>query len=362
MDITLQTSELIREMELLEKIASKKPTIAILSNVLLSADEGGGARLVATDIEVGLVTSCPAVVPEPGITTLSAKRLLDVLRLLQDPQVRLTLDANGSARLRSGSYNARLQTAPAADFPKLPSMKNLPTATLPQATLRNMISRVQFAVSDKDKRYFMNGALVSLLDGVFKLVATDGHRLCLTTATWECAAQEPFIVPVSALTKLAEMLTGEEDVVFAQSNKHLFFLVNGRLLVSRMIDGQFPAFERIIPVGENKIFTEADRLLLRAAVQRALITSGDSATIVFHLTAEELTITSKSPDIGDATEALPVHSTGAERTIALNGEYLLDFLNAAAGAMVTMAQKTQDGALLFRDGDEYSYVLMPIRL
>ncbi|MEN6605877.1 MAG: DNA polymerase III subunit beta [Bryobacteraceae bacterium] len=362
MDVTLQTSEFIREMELLEKIASRKPTIAILSNVLLSADAGGGARLVATDIEVGLVTTCPAEVPEPGITTLSAKRLLDMLRLLQGPQVQLTLDTNGSVRLRCGNYNARLQTAPPADFPKLPSMRDLPTVLLPQSTLRTMISRVQFAVSDKDKRYFINGALVSLLDGSFKLVSTDGHRLCLATATWECTAQEPFIIPVSTLVKLAEMLTGEEDVVFAQSDKHLFFLVNGRLLVSRMIDGKFPAFERIIPKGDDKCSMEVDRMALRAAVQRVLITAGDSFIVVLHLAGPELTITSKSQGIGDAVETLAINATGAERTIALNGQYLLDFLNAATSANVTMHQKTQDGALLFRDGEEYCYIQMPVRL
>jgi DNA polymerase-3 subunit beta len=362
MDITLQVAEFVRELELLEKTASKKPTIPILSNVLLQADPAGGVRLAATDLEVGLITFNGAAVDMPGTTTLHVKRLLDMARLLPAQQMRLTLDSNGSARVTSGKYTARLQTYPAADFPRLPSMKDLKQINLPQAELRAMIQRVQFAVSDKDKRYFMNGALLVFNATGFALVATDGHRLALATCPLAGTVRDPVIIPASTLTKLSELLSGIGDVQFAQTERHLFFVVDGRMLISRLVEGKFPAWERIIPRGENLFSVSLPRETLRAALQRSMITSGDSGTIVFRLKSGELSITSQSAQIGDAAESLDVVYDGVDFTVGFNGNYLLDFLNVVASDAVTLCQKTKDGALLFVDSSDYSYVLMPMRV
>ena len=362
MDVTLQVSEFLQELEFLEKTSSKKPTIPVLGNVLLQADEAGTIRLAATDLEIGLVTSCAGAVDMAGNTTLPAKHLLDIVRLVPDARIRLTLDSNGSARVTSGSYTSRLQTYPADDFPKLPSMKGLPTVTLPQAALRSMIGKVAFAVSDKDKRYFMDGGLLGFGDGFFTLVATDGARLALSATTWGVTPAEPVIVPSGTLTKLTELLTGGEDILFAQSDRHLFFVINGRLLISRLANGKFPAYERIIPRGDGGVTVTLPCGPLRNGLKRALITSGDSALVVMQLRDGVLALSSKSMEIGEAAEELRLDYSGSVVQFAFNGKFLLDFLGATASETVELSQKTPTGAMLLTDGPQYSYVLVPARL
>lgn len=348
MNIVCQVSDLVRELELLVKVVAAKPTIPVLANVLVQA-EGNGLRLAATDLEIGLVTFCPATVNEPGVTTLPAKHLLDVLRLLSG-EVTLTFDKT-SVRLTSSGYQSRLQTFSAADYPAMPSMKDLPTVTL--TGLQDAIRQVHFAVSDKNKRYFMDGALLSFTEAGYTLAATDSHRLAysqVTSATWEAT---PLIIPSKTLDKLME-IPGE--MLVAVGARHLFFVIDGRMLFSRMVDGKFPDYSRIIP-REHDRQASIPRLAFQTAMKRLVLTSPE---VVCRFTTDTLTIASRSVEVGDASEPLAVQYEGPEAVVTLNGEYLLEFLAVATGGAVTLVWKNA-GALLFTDGDAYAYVQMPLR-
>ena len=347
MNATLQTIDLARELELLVKIVASKPTIPVLANVMVQA-EGNGLRLATTDLEIGLVTFCPATVHEPGTTTLPVKHLVDVVKLLSG-EVTLTTD-HTSARLACAKYKSRLQTQPANDYPIMPSMKDLPTVEV--QGLQDAIRRVRFAVSAKGRRYFLDGALLSFTEAGLLLAATDGHRLSLaqsTSATWE---HDPIIIPSKTLDKLVQI---PGDILLACGERHIFFVVDGRMLFSRMIDGTFPDYGRIIPKDTDHVAV-IPRLDLLTALQRVVLTAD---IVVLAFTPGTLAIQAKSAEVGDATEHIEAQYDG-EAVISLNGTYLLEFLSAATGQSITVRWKN-NGALLFTDGDDYSYVQMPMR-
>lgn len=348
MNVTLQTADLARELELLVKVVANKPTIPVLANILVQAD-GSGLRLATTDLEIGLVTFCPATVHEPGVTTLPAKHLLDIVKLLSG-ETTLTLDKT-SVHLLSGAYRSRLQTYSAADYPAMPSMKDLPTVTL--SGLQDAIRRVRFAVSDKNKRYFMDGALLSFTEQGFTLAATDGHRLAyaqVASPTWECA---PLIIPSKTLDKLLE-IPGEMLVALGQ--RHLFFVIDGRMLFSRMIDGKFPDYGRIIP-RDNDRHVVVPRMGLKDALQRLVLTALE---VVLTFKTGVLTLTSRSAEIGDAVEQVSIVYEGPDTTVTLNGHYLLEFLSVAVESQVVLDWKGA-GALLCTGEADYCYVQMPLR-
>ena len=348
MNATLQTTDLTRELELLVKVVASKPTIPVLAYVLVQA-EGDGLRLAATDLEIGLITFCPATVDVSGTTTLPAKHLLEITKLITG-QFSLTFD-EGSAKIIGGRYKSRLQTFPAVDYPAMPSMKDLPTVTL--AGLQDVIRQVRFAVSNKDRRYFMDGALLSFTEQGFTLAATDGHRLAYVqcaSSTWE---HESVIIPSKTLDKLLEI---PGDILVAIGARHLFFVIDGRMLFSRMVDGKFPAYERFIPRDNDRQVTFS-RVGMQEALQRMVLTAPE---IVLKFTPGILTMTSQSAEIGDAVERLDVQYEGPDVTVTLNGEYLLEFLTAATGINISLAWKGA-GALLFVDGEAYCYVQIPLR-
>lgn len=345
MIVTVNVQEFLRELELLAKVVAPKPTIPVLGNCLVQA-EGTGLRLAATDLEIGLVTFCPATVTVPGVTTLPVKHMLDVVRLLTHELI-ITLDKT-SVKLSSGQYNGRFQTYGPQDYPAMPSMKDLPTVTLP-GNLQTMIQRVRFAVSDKNKRYYMDGAQMTGTS----LAATDGHRLAYAACP-DSGLTEVVIIPSKTLDKLVEMVNAE--TLFAVGVQHLFFVTDGRMLFSRMVAGEFPKYERIIPKETDRLVTFG-RQALQQALQRVVLTSTE---VVCKFTPGVLTLTGRSAEIGDAVEQVDITYDGPETSISLSGAYLLDFLNVASGQTITWAWKGA-GTLLFTDGTDYRFVLMPLR-
>jgi DNA polymerase-3 subunit beta len=238
-----------------------------------------------------------------------------------------------------------------------------------------MIAKTQFAITGEDTRYFLNGAQFVLRPDSMSLVATDGHRLALVTAarngktkTGSAADEEiKAILPKKTLGELARLLSeGDGDIGYQRGENHLFFDVAGRLLISRMIDGQFPAYERVIPKGNDK-HIEFERDRLTNAVKRvALLSNERSRAVKFHIEKGKVDVTSSSPEIGEATETLPVDYTGASLQICFNAQYVLDFLAAVANDVVSLELKDEVSQAVMKpvgaDEYDYTYVIMPMRV
>ena len=371
MELVVRKTDLLRELQLFQGIVERKNTIPILANVLIEA-AGDEVKLLATDLEVGLRSRCSASVTKGGALTLPAKKLFEIVKALPETDVRIEEDKNG-VKVAADRFDSRMQTLPREDFPTLPDAGGGFTATLPRDVLRQMIAKTQFAITGEDTRYFLNGALFILRPDSMTLVSTDGHRLALISAERDKAkskgSEEEIrrILPRKTLLELGRLLAeGEGDIRFEAGENHLFFDIAGRLLISRMIDGQFPAFERVIPKSNDKRI-EFDRDRLTSAVRRvALLSNERSRAVKFQIDSGRVEIASSSPEFGEAKEVLTVDYAGTPVTICFNAQYVLDFLGAAETDGVTLDFKDEMSQAVMKplnaEGYDYTYVIMPMRV
>jgi DNA polymerase-3 subunit beta len=369
MELVVRKNDLLRELQLFQGIVERKNTIPILANVLMEA-RGDEVRFLATDLEVGLRSRCAAAVAKGGSLTLPAKKLYEIVRSLPETDIRIAED-KGGVKVAADRFDSRMQTLPREDFPTLPEGGGPATATLPAAAVKEMVAKTQFAITGEDTRFFLNGALFVLRPESMSLVATDGHRLALIAVKRDGAVKDAdeikAILPKKTLNELGRLLAeGDADIRYERGENHLFFEVGGRLLISRMIDGQFPAYERVIPKGNDK-HIEFDRDRLTNAVKRvALLSNERSRAVKFQVDKGKVDVTSSSPEIGEAKETLPVDYSGAAMQICFNAQYVLDFLAAVTTDVVALDLKDEVSQAVMTpvgaEGYEYTYVIMPMRV
>ena len=384
MELNVRQTQLLRELQLFQGIVERKNTIPVLANVLLEAEDGASEiRLAATDLEVSLRSRCEAAVVKGGSATLPARKLYEIVRALPDTEIRIAQPAAGTVNVTAERFSSRMQTLPRDDFPTLADPSGAVTAYLAAAPLAEMIGKTQFAITSEDTRFFLNGALFLLSASSMSLVATDGHRLALASAACrpgegggseedggaEAAEPARVILPRKTLWELARLL-GEDDageeVAYERSENHLLFDVGGRQLISRTIDAQFPAHERVLPKGNDKRI-EFDRDRLSSTLKRvALLSNERSKAVKFQIGAGAIDISSNSPDVGEASETLVVEYEGTDTEICFNAQYVLDFLGAVDSGSVALEFKDEVSQAVLSpassEGCEYTYVIMPMRV
>jgi DNA polymerase-3 subunit beta len=372
MELVVRKNDLLRELQLFQGIVERKNTIPILANVLMEA-KGDQVSFLATDLEVGLRSKCAATVTKPGSITLPAKKFFEIVKSLPETDIRIAED-KGGVKIAADRFDSRLQTLPREDFPTLPEAGGTPTASLERSAVKEMVAKTQFAITGEDTRYFLNGALFVLKPEEMSLVATDGHRLALVSVTRDAAGkgkkdgeENKAILPKKTLGELGRLLSeGDGAIGYERGENHLFFKVGDRMLISRMIDGQFPAYERVIPKGNDK-HIEFERDRLTNAVKRvALLSNERSRAVKFQIDKGKVDVTSSSPDLGEAKETLPVDYSGGAMQICFNAQYVLDFLAAVATDVVSLELKDEVSQAVMKpvgaEGYDYTYVIMPMRV
>jgi DNA polymerase-3 subunit beta len=371
MELVVRKTDLLRELQLFQGIVERKNTIPILANVLIETD-GDQVKLLATDLEVGLRSRCSASIAKGGSLTLPAKKLYEIIKALPETDIRIEENKNG-VKVAADRFDSRMQTLPREDFPSLPDATGSYSATLPRDVLRQMVAKTQFAITGEDTRYFLNGALFIQKPEMMSLVSTDGHRLALISVPREKVKgrkpdeEERVILPRKTLLEMGRLLAeGEGDIRYERGENHLFFDIGGRLLISRMIDGQFPAFERVIPKNNDKR-VEFDRDRLTSAVKRvALLSNERSRAVKFQIDKGKVEIASSSPEFGEAKEAIVVDYDAAPVTICFNAQYVLDFLGAVETDSVSLEFKDEMSQAVMRpiaaENYDYTYVIMPMRV
>jgi DNA polymerase III subunit beta len=373
MIFVVKKHDLLRELQLFQGIVERKNTIPILANLLMEA-KGSEVSMLATDLEVGLRSRCDAVVEKGGTLTVPAKKLYEIVKALPDTDVRIAEEKNG-VKIAADRFESRMQTLPKEDFPAVAETTGATSAMLPRAAIKEMIAKTQFAITGEDTRYFLNGALFILGQTSMSLVATDGHRLAFVNAnrpngslkTGKDAEDIRAILPRKTLWELGKLLAeGEGDIRYERGENHLFFEVGGRMLISRMIDGQFPAFERVIPKGNNKRI-EFERERLTNAVKRvALLSNERSRAVKFQIEKNKVEVTSSSPEFGEAKETLSVDYADGSMQICFNAQYVMDFLGAVQTDSVALELKDEVSQAVMKpigaEGYDYTYVIMPMRV
>ncbi|HYM23585.1 MAG TPA: DNA polymerase III subunit beta [Vicinamibacterales bacterium] len=372
MELVVRKNDLLRELQLFQGIVERKNTIPILANVLMEA-KGTEVRLLATDLEVGLRSRCEAQVAKSGALTLPAKKFYEIIKSLPETDIRIAED-KGGVKVAADKFDSRMQTLPREDFPTLPDAAASGTAkaTLSKAALKEMVGKTQFAITGEDTRFFLNGALFVLRPDAMSLVATDGHRLALVTVQRDGKAKKDAeevkaILPKKTLGELSRLLQeSDADIEYERGENHLFFRIGDRLLISRMIDGQFPAYERVIPKGNDK-HLEFERDRLTNAVRRvALLSNERSRAVKFQIDKGKVEVISSSPDLGEAKEQLQVEYSGGSVQICFNAQYVLDFLSAVTTDIVSLDLKDEVSQAVMKpvgaEDYDYTYVIMPMRV
>ncbi len=370
MELVVRKSDLLKELQLFQGIVERKNTIPILANVLLDA-AGDEVRLAATDLEVGLRGRCAASVGKPGALTLPAKKFFEIVKELPETDIRIEEEKAGTVKVAADRFESRMQTLPKEDFPSMPDPADGDGTAIERKALREMVAKTQFAITGEDTRYFLNGGLFVLRHDSMSLVATDGHRLALVTVPREAAGKKTeesrTILPKKTMNELGRLLgEGEGEVRFEKGESHLFFQIDGRLLVSRVIDGQFPAFERVIPKGNDKR-VEFERDRLSSAIRRvALLSNERSRAIKVTIEPNRVDIASNSQEFGEAHEQLVVEYGGPQMHISFNAQYVVDFLNAVQTDVVAIEFKDEASQAVMRpvgtSDYDYTYVVMPMRI
>jgi DNA polymerase-3 subunit beta len=368
MELVVRKNDLLKELSLLQGIVERKNTIPILANVLIEASKDG-ISLLATDLDVGLRSRCEGTVNKPGTLTLPAKKLFEIVGALPDTEVRIEEDKGGkSVTVAADRFESRMQTLPAGEFPTPPTDSGQTEAALPGAALKRLISHTRFAITSEDTRYFLNGAQLVLRPDAMSMVATDGHRLAFISVKESPGkkASSEVLLPRKTLTEVARLIDGGDAAEFSQGENHLFFKAGSRLLISRKIDANFPAYERVIPKTNDKKI-EFDRDRLAAAVRRVRLLSNErSKAVKFVMGKDQVEITSSTPEVGEAHEVIPVDYSGDAMQICFNADYVDNFLAVVETESIQLEFKDEMSQAVMKpigaEGYEYTYVIMPMRV
>jgi DNA polymerase-3 subunit beta len=370
MEFTVQKADLLREMSRIQGIVERRNTIPILANVLLRS---GGAQLDlrATDLEVGLRTSCPAEVRTPGAITLSAKKLFEITRALPDAPILFQEQANHWVALSCAESRFRMVGLPPEDFPTLVEASFEEGVRLPAAAVRGMIERVIFATTSDDARYSLNGALLLLRKGFVALVASDAHRLAYVSRELGInprGAEIRVVVPRKALNEVARLCSemADQEVSFGQVDGHLFFRVGHCTVDGRMLEGNFPNFEKVIPKDNDKEIELAVGTFGDAMRRVSLLSDERTRPVKISLSPSKMEISSHTPEAGEASESLGIDYEGPELSVGFNARYLIDFVGAVGGERIVLSLKDEANQALLRprdaEGQDYRYVVMPMRI
>jgi DNA polymerase-3 subunit beta len=343
-----------------------RSTLPILSHILLEAGQDT-LRLMATDLEVWVERTIPAVVGEQGSFTLPSKMITDILGSLPDGDLTMQAEDDNKVEIKSGLSDYKLQSLDPKEYPQSQELSDATRFSVPNALLRGMIEQVSFAVSTDQTRPILTGILVSYDGDTLRLVATDTHRLAMREAVVEAlgTANIAAVVPDKAITLLARMPgKDDESVQMGFTPNKAVFTVEGARLVTQLIEGQFPNYQRVIPSSYTRKWVLAVDELSRA-VRRAAIVAKDSADrVIFNTVGEKLIITSRS-ELGEAYEEVDIAREGDDISVAFNAKYLLDVVSAlqSDGLAVELTESLRP--VLIKPVDEknnYQCVIMPMQL
>jgi DNA polymerase-3 subunit beta len=371
MEFSVKKLDILKELNLAQGVVERKTTLPILSNLLLEAEEGR-LRISATDLELGIRCACSAKTKKDGVGTVPAKRLLEIVRSLPDAEIKLKVLENHWVQVTCERSSFKLVGMAKDSFPVLPAVPKA-LAAIPAPVFSNLIQKTIFAISSEESRYTLNGALLMLKPESVAMVSTDGHRLAMIERQIKIAGlsnELRLLIPKKAMSELLKLLAESDEaahVELAKDESHLFFSVGGRILISRMLTGQFPNYEAVLP-RDNKRVVELDKDLITAAIRRvALLADERSRAIRVQLDRDKLEVFSSSGEYGEAHEILDAAFAGDPLQIGFDYQYLLDFLSVLSeGGKVRLELKDEQSAGQLRPSEQeayqYRYVVMPMRI
>jgi DNA polymerase-3 subunit beta len=370
MKATIERATLLKGLSHVQSVVERRNTIPILSNVLIEATADGGLKLMATDLDLQINETIAAAVDQPGATTVSAHTLFDIARKLPEGSQVSLAAADGKMTIMAGRAKFQLGTLPRDDFPVIAEGELPVSFELPAETLKQIIDKTRFAISTEETRYYLNGIFWHVSDDplpVLKAAATDGHRLARVTMPRPDGAEgmPDVIIPrkcVAELRKLLDEIDGSVGVSLSPTK--IRFDLGQALLTSKLIDGTFPDYSRVIPTGNDKILKIDPRSFEEGVDRVSTIATEKTRAVKMALDRDKITLSVTSPENGTAAEEVPGDYAAMPFEIGFNSRYLLDILGQLDGDTIEVHLADAAAPTLIRENDKSSalYVLMPMRV
>jgi DNA polymerase III subunit beta len=363
MKFSVSKEKLLEGLQTVQNVVSTRTTLPILSNVLLHA-EGGELKLTTTDLDVGVRGSVEASIDKPGSTTLPARRLFTIVRELPSSEITFEVDSKNVASIRSGPSFFKILGLPEEEFPPLPKFDNAKAFTIRQKDLKDGLKKTAYAISTDETRYVLNGILFTFKDNKLTLVATDGRRLALVDIELEFprSHEVDVIVPSKAVTELGRLLKDDGDVKLTVGENQIAFEINGTLLVSKLIEGNYPNYRQVIPAETKERITLERELFLNSVHRVSLLASEKSNSVKLVFSKNNIDIMANTPDVGEAKESMPVQYKGKEFSIAFNPEFLMAPLRNLTNDEVFLDLTDEMSPGVIKIQTPFLYVLMPMRI
>ncbi len=366
MKFSIQREVLLRPLTQVVGVVERRQTLPVLANVLLVVEDDV-VGLTGSDLEVEMFARCAAEQTERGEITLPARKLFDIVRALPDGS-RIDVSQSGDrVTLKAGRSRFTLSTLPASEFPTVDDIEVVERVTLSEATLKELIDRTGFAMAHQDVRYYLNGLLFDLREGALRCVATDGHRLalCETAIDLSVKARKQIIIPRKGVLELQRLLdVGEGTVEIEFGKNHVRVRRSDFVFTSKLIDGRFPDYEAVIPIGADKTVV-LSRDELKASLGRAAILSNEKYRgVKLEVSVNKLRIVAHNPEQEEATEEVEADTVVDGLSVGFNVNYVMDALSALRGLQVMLCLRDGNSSCLIRDAenDRSRHVIMPLRL
>ncbi|HEU0306111.1 MAG TPA: DNA polymerase III subunit beta [Lysobacter sp.] len=366
MRFSLQREVFLKPLAQVVNVVERRQTLPVLANLLVQVN-GGQLSLTGTDLEVEMVSRIGVDDAQDGETTIPARKLFEIVRALPDGSKVTVSQAAEKITVQAGRSRFTLSSLPANDFPSIDEVEATERVRVPEAALKELIERTAFAMAQQDVRYYLNGLLFDLRETSLRGVATDGHRLALCEAALEAGAstKRQIIVPRKGVTELQRLLEGgERELELEMGRSHLRVKRDDVTFTSKLIDGRFPDYEAVIPIGADKE-VRIDREVLRASLQRAAILSNEKYRGVrIEVSPGQLKISAHNPEQEEAQEEVEADTRVSDLAVGFNVNYLLDALTALRDENVVLALRDANSSALVREAsnERCRHVVMPLRL
>ncbi len=372
MKLKIKKDEMLKGLQRIQGIVDRKNTMPILSNMLLTAEKGG-VEIIATDLEIGLRGSYRAEVENPGAVTVSAKKMYEIVKELPQEDVQIQVEEGSWVKIASGNSQFKLVGLPKDDYPALPDVAEEGMISIAGDMLRDMIKKTLYAVGENDARYVLNGLYIHLSPAKgglnIRMVGTDGHRLSMIDRTVDAKHKEDsVIIPKKAMMELRRVLEEEEtsktELRVGFSKNHILFKRDGLVMVSKLIDGNYPNYMQVVPGQSSKKVVMTKDLFAHAVKRVSILSKEKTSAVKLQLEKNRLLLSTNNPEVGEASEEIAVEYKGEGLAIGFNSRYLMDVL--AAMDRPSIALELTDPlspCLITEEGDEhYKCVVMPMRV
>jgi DNA polymerase-3 subunit beta len=362
MNFKVKKDVLIKGIDTIQNVISAKTTLPILSNFLIEAQKDG-LRLTATDLNIGISCVIPVETKEQGAITLPARRFSGIIRELSDETVEVNTKKNNIVIIETKNCQFKIIGLPSEEFPKLPEFKDKEVIKFEQKTLKTMLNQTVFAVSFDETRYILNGILFKMNKDQITLVATDGKRLAISKnkLTQPVSKEISIIVPLKTIQELLRNLQDEGEVSLVIGSNQALFDFKNAVIISRLIEGEFPDYQQVIPAqSEAKVKINRDQFLL-AVKRAALLTTPDYQAVKLEIFKDKMVVSKSTPDIGESREEVEINYGGKEIAIGFNPAYLTDVLKTLNLDTVELEVAGSEKPGVIR-AEGYVYIVLPMRL